>query len=159
MPSALPRSVEPFASGADTVPCRWIRIDLAGLRFLDAAGIQALIECAQHATARGAKRMARPGVFEKVAESPLIQSLIGQASARIDAARSFQDLTESENGAGRVEPADLRHQPLQCPDQLVVAGGLVDLHQQPVGRLVERRGRGPSVVVSCVAGELAYERP
>ncbi len=29
-------------------------------------------------TARGAKRMARPGVFEKVAESQLIQSLIGQ---------------------------------------------------------------------------------
>jgi resorcinol 4-hydroxylase (FADH2) len=32
-------------------------------------------------TARGAKRMARPGVFEKVAESQLIQSLIGQAAA------------------------------------------------------------------------------
>jgi 3-hydroxy-9,10-secoandrosta-1,3,5(10)-triene-9,17-dione monooxygenase len=39
--------------------------------------------------ARDAKRMARPGVFEKVAESPLIQSLIGQASARIDAARTL----------------------------------------------------------------------
>jgi len=40
-------------------------------------------------TARGAKRMARPGVFEKVAESPLIQSLIGEAAARIDAARTL----------------------------------------------------------------------
>jgi len=40
-------------------------------------------------TARGAKRMARPGVFEKVAESQLIQSLIGQAAARIDAARTL----------------------------------------------------------------------
>jgi alkylation response protein AidB-like acyl-CoA dehydrogenase len=40
-------------------------------------------------TARDAKRMARPGVFEKVAESPLIQSLIGQAAARIDAARTL----------------------------------------------------------------------
>jgi alkylation response protein AidB-like acyl-CoA dehydrogenase len=40
-------------------------------------------------TARDAKRMARPGVFEKVAESQLIQSLIGQASARIDAAQTL----------------------------------------------------------------------
>jgi 3-hydroxy-9,10-secoandrosta-1,3,5(10)-triene-9,17-dione monooxygenase len=40
-------------------------------------------------TARDAKRMARPGVFEKVAESPLIQSLIGQTSARVDAARTL----------------------------------------------------------------------
>ena len=40
-------------------------------------------------TARGAKRMARPGVFEKVAESQLIQSLTGQAAARIDAARTL----------------------------------------------------------------------
>jgi len=40
-------------------------------------------------TARNAKRMARPGVMEKVAESPLIQSLIGQAEARLDAARTL----------------------------------------------------------------------
>jgi 3-hydroxy-9,10-secoandrosta-1,3,5(10)-triene-9,17-dione monooxygenase len=40
-------------------------------------------------TARGARRMARPGVFEKVAESALIQSLIGEASARIDAAQTL----------------------------------------------------------------------
>ena len=40
-------------------------------------------------TARGAKRMARPGVFEKVAASQLIQSLVGQAAARIDAARTL----------------------------------------------------------------------
>lgn len=39
--------------------------------------------------ARDAKRMARPGVFEKVAESPLIQSLIGRAAAQVDAARTL----------------------------------------------------------------------
>lgn len=48
-------------------------------------------------TARGAKRMARPGVFEKVAESPLIQRLIGQAAARIDAARILM-LTSLQEG-------------------------------------------------------------
>ena len=48
-------------------------------------------------TARGAKRMARPGVFEKVAESQLIQSLIGQAAARIDAARTLM-LTSLREG-------------------------------------------------------------
>ncbi|MFZ5692987.1 MAG: acyl-CoA dehydrogenase family protein [Pseudomonadota bacterium] len=56
-------------------------------------------------TARDAKRMARPGVFEKVAESSLIQSLIGQASARIDAARTLMvtSLREGQdivNGGG-----------------------------------------------------------
>ena len=39
--------------------------------------------------ARDAKRMARPGVFEKVAEQPLIQSLIGRSCAHIDAARTL----------------------------------------------------------------------
>ncbi len=39
--------------------------------------------------ARDAKRMARPGVFEKVAESALIQSLIGRTAAQIDAARTL----------------------------------------------------------------------
>lgn len=47
-------------------------------------------------TARDAKRMARPGVFEKVAESALIQSLIGQASARVDAARTLMVTSLSE---------------------------------------------------------------
>jgi 3-hydroxy-9,10-secoandrosta-1,3,5(10)-triene-9,17-dione monooxygenase len=47
-------------------------------------------------TAKEAKRMARPGVFEKVAESPLIQSLIGQAAARIDAARTLMLTSLSE---------------------------------------------------------------
>lgn len=56
-------------------------------------------------TARDAKRMARPGVFEKVAESALIQSLIGQASARVDAARTLMvtSLREGQdivNGGG-----------------------------------------------------------
>ncbi|MET0277890.1 MAG: acyl-CoA dehydrogenase family protein [Pseudorhodoplanes sp.] len=40
-------------------------------------------------TARDARRMARPGVFEKVAEQPLIQSLIGRTAAQIDAARTL----------------------------------------------------------------------
>ena len=51
-------------------------------------------------TARDAKRMARPGVFEKVAKSQLIQSLIGRAAARIDAARTLM-LTSLREGAGR----------------------------------------------------------
>jgi resorcinol 4-hydroxylase (FADH2) len=48
-------------------------------------------------TARTARRMARPGVFEQVAESTLIQSLVGQAAARIDAARTLM-LTSLEEG-------------------------------------------------------------
>ena len=48
-------------------------------------------------TARTARRMARPGVFEKVAESTLIQSLIGQAAARIDAAQTLM-LTSLQEG-------------------------------------------------------------
>jgi len=47
-------------------------------------------------TARDAKRMARPGVFEKVAESALIQSLVGQAAARIDAAQTLMVTSLSE---------------------------------------------------------------
>ncbi len=47
-------------------------------------------------TARGARRMARPGVFEQVAESALIQSLVGQAAARIDAARTLMLTTLQE---------------------------------------------------------------
>jgi resorcinol 4-hydroxylase (FADH2) len=39
--------------------------------------------------ARGAKRMARPGVVETVAESTLIQSLVGDAATRLDAARTL----------------------------------------------------------------------
>ena len=59
-------------------------------------------------TARGARRMARPGVFEKVAESPLIQSLIGEAAARIDAARtlmvtSLQEGQELVGNGGTLE--------------------------------------------------------
>jgi 3-hydroxy-9,10-secoandrosta-1,3,5(10)-triene-9,17-dione monooxygenase len=59
-------------------------------------------------SARDAKRMARPGVFEKVAESPLIQSLIGQAAARIDAARTLMVTSLSEGqdvirGGGTLE--------------------------------------------------------
>jgi alkylation response protein AidB-like acyl-CoA dehydrogenase len=63
-------------------------------------------------TARGAKRMARPGVFEKVAESALIQSLVGQASARIDAARTLM-LTSLHEG-----------------QDIVRAGGTLDVEQR-----------------------------
>ena len=48
-------------------------------------------------TARGARRMARPGVFEQVAESALIQSLVGRASAYVDAARTLM-LTSLQEG-------------------------------------------------------------
>jgi resorcinol 4-hydroxylase (FADH2) len=64
------------------------------------------------ATARDAKRMARPGVFEKVSESPLIQSLIGQAAVRIDAARTLMVTSLSEGQetirAGRPLEIELR---------------------------------------------------
>ncbi len=63
-------------------------------------------------TARGAKRMARPGVFEQVAESPLIQSLIGQSAARIDAARTVM-LTSLQEG-----------------QEVVRAGGALNIEQR-----------------------------
>ncbi len=63
-------------------------------------------------TARDARRMARPGVFEKVAESPLIQSLIGQAAARIDAAQTLM-LTSLQEG-----------------QDIVRAGGTLDIEQR-----------------------------
>jgi len=58
--------------------------------------------------ARGAKRMARPGVFEKVAESALIQSLVGQAAARIDAVQtlmvtSLQEGQDIVRGGGTLD--------------------------------------------------------
>lgn len=62
--------------------------------------------------ARGAKRMARPGVFEKVAESALIQSLVGQAAARIDAAQTLM-VTSLQEG-----------------QDLVRAGGTLDIEQR-----------------------------
>src|SRR5262245_2789064 len=64
------------------------------------------------AAARDAKRMARPGVFEKVAESPLIQSLVGQAAARIDAAQTLM-LTSLQQG-----------------QDIVRAGGTLDVEQR-----------------------------
>jgi alkylation response protein AidB-like acyl-CoA dehydrogenase len=63
-------------------------------------------------TARGARRMARPGVFEQVAESALIQSLVGQAAARIDAARTLM-LTSLQEG-----------------QQVVRAGGTLEIEQR-----------------------------
>ena len=63
-------------------------------------------------TARNAKRMARPGVFEKVAESPIIQSLIGQAAARIDAAQTLM-VTSLREG-----------------QEIVRAGGTLDIEQR-----------------------------
>jgi resorcinol 4-hydroxylase (FADH2) len=63
-------------------------------------------------TARNAQRMARPGVFEKVAESPLIQSLIGSAAARIDAAQTLM-VTSLREG-----------------QEVVRAGGTLDTEQR-----------------------------
>ena len=63
-------------------------------------------------TARGARRMARPGVFEQVAESVLIQSLVGQAAAQIDAARTLM-LTSLQEG-----------------QQVVQSGGALDVEQR-----------------------------
>jgi resorcinol 4-hydroxylase (FADH2) len=63
-------------------------------------------------TARSAQRVARPGVFEKVAESPLIQSLVGQAAARIDAARTLMVTS------------------LQEAQEVVRAGGTPDIEQR-----------------------------
>lgn len=63
-------------------------------------------------TARSARRMARPGVFEKVAESTLIQSLVGQAAARIDAARTLM-LTSLQEG-----------------QEVVRAGGTLEIEQR-----------------------------
>ena len=56
--------------------------------------------------------MARPGVFEKVAELPLIQSLIGQAAARIDAAETLM-VTSLREG-----------------QEIVAAGGTLDIEQR-----------------------------
>ncbi len=63
-------------------------------------------------TARGARRMARPGVFEQVAESVLIQSLVGQAAAQIDAVRTLM-LTSLQEG-----------------QQVVQSGGALDVEQR-----------------------------
>jgi 3-hydroxy-9,10-secoandrosta-1,3,5(10)-triene-9,17-dione monooxygenase len=63
-------------------------------------------------TARGAKRMARPGVFEQVAESALIQSLVGAAAARVDAARTLM-LTSLQEG-----------------QDIVLAGGTLEIEQR-----------------------------
>ncbi len=63
-------------------------------------------------SARDAKRMARPGVFEKVAEQPLIQSLIGRASAQIDAARTLM-VTSLREG-----------------QDVILAGGTLEIEQR-----------------------------
>ena len=63
-------------------------------------------------TARGARRMARPGVFEQVAESALIQSLVGQAAARVDGVRTLMR-TSLEEG-----------------QEIVRAGGTLDVEQR-----------------------------
>jgi 3-hydroxy-9,10-secoandrosta-1,3,5(10)-triene-9,17-dione monooxygenase len=63
-------------------------------------------------TARGARRMARPGVFEQVAESALIQSLVGQAAARVDGVRTLMS-TSLEEG-----------------QEIVRGGGTLDIEQR-----------------------------
>jgi len=52
--------------------------------------------------AAGATRLARPGVFEKVAESKLIQRLVGSNAARVDAARVMM-LTSLQEGEAVIE--------------------------------------------------------
>ncbi|WP_180897916.1 acyl-CoA dehydrogenase family protein [Martelella soudanensis] len=49
--------------------------------------------------AAGATRLARPGVFEKVAESKLIQRLVGSNAARVDAARVMMLMSLQEGEA------------------------------------------------------------
>lgn len=52
--------------------------------------------------AAGATRMARPGVFVKVAESALVQRLVGECAARMDAVRSVM-LSSLEEGERVIE--------------------------------------------------------
>jgi 3-hydroxy-9,10-secoandrosta-1,3,5(10)-triene-9,17-dione monooxygenase len=56
--------------------------------------------------------MARPGVFEQVAESALIQSLVGQAAARVDGVRTLMS-TSLEEG-----------------QEIVRGGGTLDIEQR-----------------------------
>ena len=87
-------------------------------------------------TARDARRMARPGVFEKVAESPLIQSLVGQAAARIDAAQTLM-LTSLSGG-----------------QEIVRAGGTLDIEQ----RVRIRRNHGFAARTSAeVVNEIFFK--
>jgi 3-hydroxy-9,10-secoandrosta-1,3,5(10)-triene-9,17-dione monooxygenase len=87
-------------------------------------------------TARGARRMARPGVFEKVAESALIQGLIGEAAARIDAAQTLM-VTSLREGQG-----------------LVRAGGTLDIEQ----RVRIRRNHGFAARTSSEVVNMIYAK-
>jgi 3-hydroxy-9,10-secoandrosta-1,3,5(10)-triene-9,17-dione monooxygenase len=87
-------------------------------------------------TARGARRMTRPGVFEKVAESALIQSLIGEASARIDAAQTLM-VTSLREG-----------------QDLVRAGGTPDIEQ----RVRIRRNHGFAARTSSEVVNMIYAK-
>jgi 3-hydroxy-9,10-secoandrosta-1,3,5(10)-triene-9,17-dione monooxygenase len=87
-------------------------------------------------TARGARRMARPGVFEKVAESALIQSLIGEAAARIDAAQTMM-VTSLREG-----------------QDLVRAGGTLDIEQ----RVRIRRNHGFAARTSSEVVNMIYAK-
>ncbi|MGE0036460.1 MAG: acyl-CoA dehydrogenase family protein [Xanthobacteraceae bacterium] len=87
-------------------------------------------------TARGARRMARPGVFEKVAESALIQSLIGEAAARIDAAQTMM-VTSLREG-----------------QDLVRAGGTLDIEQ----RVRIRRNHGFAARTSSEVVNIIYAK-
>ncbi|MFZ0837199.1 MAG: acyl-CoA dehydrogenase family protein [Xanthobacteraceae bacterium] len=87
-------------------------------------------------TARGARRMARPGVFEKVAESALIQSLIGQAAARIDAAQTLMLISLREG------------------EDIVRAGGTLEIEQ----RVRIRRNHGFAARTSAeVVNEIFFK--
>jgi resorcinol 4-hydroxylase (FADH2) len=87
-------------------------------------------------TARNAQRIARPGVMEKVAESPLVQRLVGQAAARIDAARTLM-LTSLREG-----------------QDIVRGGGTLDIEL----RVRIRRNHGFAARTSAeVVNELFYK--
>ena len=114
----------PWASGVDSAVWLILAAMLPGTdcfgypTFGPTALVAPIVGMAQGAldafteTARGARRMVRPGVFEKVAESALIQSLVGQAAARIDAARTLM-LTSLQEG-----------------QEVVQAGGTLEIEQR-----------------------------
>jgi resorcinol 4-hydroxylase (FADH2) len=82
--------------------------------------------------AAGATRMARPGVFEKVAESKLIQRLVGSNAAKVDAVRTLM-LTSLQEG-----------------EQVLLAGGKLTIEQ----RTRIRRNHG---FAASTSGDVTHE--
>lgn len=86
--------------------------------------------------ASGATRMARPGVFVKVAESALIQRLVGQNAAYIDAARMMM-LTSLQEG-----------------EEILADGGTLSIEQ----RVRIRRNHGFAARSSAEATNAIYAK-